>query len=597
MFKKNITFKLTAGFITIVIISTLLIGIISLNIFKNNIYSIKRNNMKNHALEISKTLSPYMSKDANKKEFIDIINLIDSIDNAKLWILDSNKNIVSASDRKSSSLTYINDMEVKNVYSAIISKALTAKETYDEVYNPYYKQYMMAITVPIKNSSGNVIGAVILNSSLHDLSNSMDKFFIYIVLALLVEMLLAGLMSYYFSKNISKPIRKINSSALELARGNYGIKTNIYKKDEIGELSNSFDLLSLKLKYTIGKLFEEKTKLNNILVSMSEGILAIDGDFNIININVSAKKMLCISNEASINQKLLELNILEEFKSAITTDAKTSVIRECQNKVLNFSISPIKNSQKEVIGGVILIQDISEKEKLEQLRKDFISNVSHEFRTPLTVIKGNLESIIDGITKPAQIIDTCSILLKEANRLERMVKDLLNLSRLEAGKLDVQFSKLDVNMLINDTLRSLRTLLNKKNINLELSLQPDLPPLSNDYDKLKQLLIIFLDNGIKFSPNNGILKVSTYSDGKGLYITIEDNGIGIPQNEIEYLGEKFFKADKSRTSNTEGTGLGLSIAKRLVKVLNGHFTIESELKKGTKITIYLYTLQKDEVRL
>lgn len=597
MFKKNITFKLTAGFITIVIISTLLIGIISLNIFKNNIYSIKRNNMKNHALEISKTLSPYMSKATNKKDFIDIINLIDSIDNAKLWILDLNKNIVSASDRKSGSLTYINDIEVKNAYNAIISKALTSKEAYDEIYNPYYKQYMMAITVPIKNSSGSVIGAVILNSSLYDLSNSMDKFFIYIILALLVEMLLAGLMGYYFSKNISKPIRKINSSALELARGNYGIKTNIYKKDEIGELSSSFDLLSLKLKYTIGKLFEEKTKLNNILISMSEGILAIDGDFNIININVSAKKMLCINNDASIKQKLFELNMLEKFKSAITTDAKTSVIREYQSKVLNFSISPIKNNLKEVIGGVILIQDISEREKLEQLRKDFISNVSHEFRTPLTVIKGNLESIIDGITEPAQIVDTCSILLKEANRLERMVKDLLNLSRLEAGKLEVQFSKLDVNMLINDTLRSLRTLLNKKNINLELSLQPDLPPLFNDYDKLKQLLIIFLDNGIKFSPNDGILKVSTYSDSKGLYITIEDNGIGIPHNEIEYLGEKFFKADKSRASNTEGTGLGLSIAKRLVKVLNGHFTIESELKKGTKITISFYTLQKDEVRL
>ncbi|WP_234124217.1 ATP-binding protein [Clostridium hydrogenum] len=597
MFKKNITFKLTAGFITIVIISTLVIGIISLNIFKNNIYSIKRNNMKNHALEISKTLSPYMSKNANKKEFIDIINLIDSIDNAKLWILDSNKNIVTASDRKSSVLTYINDIEVKNAYTAIISKALRSKEAYDEIYNPYYKQYMMAITVPIKNSSGSVIGAVILNSSLYDLSNSMDKFFIYIILALLVEMLLAGLMSYYFSKNISKPIRKINSSALELARGNYGIKTNIYKKDEIGELSSSFDLLSLKLKYTIGKLFEEKTKLNNILISMSEGILAIDGDFNIININASAKKMLCISNEAIIKQKLIKLNMLEEFKLAITTDAKASVIREYQSKVLNLSISPIKSNLKEVIGGVILIQDISEKEKLEQLRKDFISNVSHEFRTPLTVIKGNLESIIDGITEPTQIIDNCSILLKEANRLERMVKDLLNLSRLKAGKLEVQFSKLDVNMLINDTLRSLRTLLNKKNINLELSLQPDLPPLFNDYDKLKQLLIIFLDNGIKFSPNNGILKVSTYSDIKGLYITIWDNGVGIPQNEIEYLGEKFFKADKSRASNIEGTGLGLSIAKRLVKVLNGQFTIESKLKKGTKITISFYTLQKDEVRL
>ena len=126
---------------------------------------------------------------------------------------------------------------------------------------------------------------------------------------------------------------------------------------------------------------------------------------------------------------------------------------------MEFSISPIKNNLNEIIGGVILIQDISEKEKLEQMRKDFISNVSHEFRTPLTVIKGNLESILDGMTKPEDIPDTCITLIKETNRLERMVKDLLNLSKLESGKLEIDFNELDVNMLINDTIRSLKPLI------------------------------------------------------------------------------------------------------------------------------------------
>lgn len=259
--------------------------------------------------------------------------------------------------------------------------------------------------------------------------------------------------------------------------------------------------------------------------------------------------------------------------------------REYLNKILNFSISPIKNNSNEVIGGVILIQDISEKEKLEQMRKDFISNVSHEFRTPLTVIKGNLESIIDGITKPKYIKNTCITLLKETNRLERMVKDLLNLSKLESGKLDINFSELNVNMVINDTLRNLSLLINAKSINLQLSLEDNLPSLFSDYDKLKQLLIIFLDNGIKFSQNKGCLNIQTYAHGNNIFIVIEDNGIGIPEDQIQYLGEKFFKVDKSRASNTKSTELGLSIAKKLVKVLNGSFSVESKLKKGTKITI------------
>ena len=147
----------------------------------------------------------------------------------------------------------------------------------------------MTIAVPIKNNN-NIIGAVILNSSTADLSDSMNKFFIYLILTVLGEIVLVGFMGYYFSKSISKPIRKINASALELARGHYGIKTNIYQKDEIGELSSSFDLLSLKLEYTIGKLFEEKNKLSNIITSMSEGILALDTNFQIININRSCYK-------------------------------------------------------------------------------------------------------------------------------------------------------------------------------------------------------------------------------------------------------------------------------------------------------------------
>ena len=598
MIKKNITFKLTAGFLLIVIISTLLIGIISLNVFKNSIYQIKRNNMKKHALEISKTIKPYISQATTGKEFTDIINLLDSIDNAKIWILDSNKNIISSSNNKNSNLIYINDINVKKTYNSITEKVLTGVDEYDELYNPYYNEYMMTVAVPI-NSNNHIIGAVIINSSISDISNSMNNFFIYLILILASEISLAGFMGYYFSKSISKPIKKINSSALELARGNYGIKTNIYQKDEIGELSNSFDLLSLKLQYTINKLFEEKTKLNNVITSMGEGILAIDANYNIINMNQSALTLLSIEDSNSnikINKILSELNIVEEFNSVISNNRKISIIKEYLNRTLSFSMSPIKNNLNQVIGGVIVIQDVSEKEKLEQMRKDFISNVSHEFRTPLTIIKGNLESIVDGITKPEYLTDTCITLIKETNRLERMVKDLLNLSKLEAGKLEVDFKELNLNMLINDTIRNLKPLMNSKFIDLQLSLQNNLPPLPNDYDKLKQLLIIFLDNAIKFSKNKGKLSVSTYTDNENICIAIEDYGIGIPKNEIQYLGEKFFKADKSRSSEFQGTGLGLSIAKRLIKVLNGSFWVKSELGKGTKITISFPIIQNDEVK-
>ena len=416
----------------------------------------------------------------------------------------------------------------------------------------------------------------------------MNKFFYILTFIVFGEIIIVGLLGYYFSKSISKPLKKINISALELARGHYGIKTNIYQRDEIGELSNSFDLLSLKLEYTIKKLFEERDKLKNIITSISEGILALDTSCGIININKASKELLldkASEEDIEIIKILDELAIINEFNFAIQNDQKKSITKEHNGRILDFSISPIKNNLDEIIGGVILIQDISEKEKLEQMRQDFISNVSHEFRTPLTVIKGNLESIVDGMTKPENINETAVTLIKEVNRLERMVRDLLNLSRLDSGKLELDFDMLDVNMLINDTIRSLKPLINRKEIELNLSLQKDLPIIINDYDKLKQLIIIFLDNAIKFSEIKGEIVISTYVEVNRVFIAIKDNGIGIPKEELKNLGEKFYKADKARKSNIEGTGLGLSIAKRLVKALNGEFSVESDLGKGTTITI------------
>ncbi|MCE5219777.1 MAG: cell wall metabolism sensor histidine kinase WalK [Clostridium sp.] len=584
--KKNITFKLTLGFLAIVVVSTLFIGIIALNIFRNNIYEVKKNNMKKHALAISETIKPYVGNSSNNIEFVKIVHLLNDIDNAKLWILNPDKSIITASDTNDN-ISYVNNVEVKDLYNDVNSKVLEGTEAYDEGYNPYYNEDMMTIAVPIKENK-IIIGAVILNSSMTDLLNSMNKFFISLILAVLGEIIIVGLLGYYFSRNISRPIKKINSSALELARGHYGIKTNIYQKDEIGELSSSFDLLSLKLKYIISELFEEKNKLSNIITSMSEGILALDRSSEIININEAAINLLSnkrVKDNMEIIKILSELNIIQEFNSAISINDKKLIIREHEGKILEFSVSPIKSNLNEIIGGVILIQDISEKEKLEQMRKDFISNVSHEFRTPLTIIKGNLESILDGMTKPEYIPDTCTTLIKETNRLERMIKDLLNLSKLESGKLEVEFNKMDVNMLINDTTRSLKPLIRGKAIDLQLSLESNLPTILSDYDKLKQLIIIFLDNAIKFSENKGVLEVTTYTDNKNIYIAIKDNGIGILKDEIQYLGERFYKADKARVSNVGGTGLGLSIAKRLVKVLNGNVSIESDLGKGTTITI------------
>jgi signal transduction histidine kinase len=590
MFKKSITLRLTFGFLTIVVISTLLIGIISLSIFKNNIFQVKRTNMEKHALKVSEVIAPLLDNSVSAPNTKDILNIIDSFSNLKVWIVDNNENLITISNNTMDSIVAINSSNIKSLYNPLITSALKGIKNSDELLNPYYNEEMMTISVPIRDKNSNIIGAILLHSSIADLSNSMDSFFLYLILALVGEVCIAGFMGYYFSKSISKPIKKINTSALEMARGNYNIKTNVYLKDEVGELASSFDLMSLKLKHTIGQLTEEKTKLSNIITSMGDGIIALDINLQPININNSAKKLLsCELRQVDNDIKMVlnELDLETPIKMSMTHNTKKSLSKKVNNKTLNFSLSPIVIDSNKVIGIVMLIQDISEKEAMEQMRKDFVSNVSHEFRTPLTIMRGNLEAIIDGIIAPAEIPENCMTLLKETKRLERMVRDLLELSKLDYGKVEVNFAPIDTNSLINDIARTVKPLITNNNIKLELLLKNNLPPLFSDYDKLKQLLLIFLDNAIKFSPANSEIKIKATVDKDSISIFIIDKGIGIDTANIKHLGERFYKEDRSRSSSKSGTGLGLSIAKKLIEILKGDFSIYSTLNKGTTIKINL----------
>lgn len=598
MFKKSITLKLTFGFLTIVVISTLLIGIIALSIFKNNIYEVKRTNMKKHAHEISDIVSPLLQKKTTLLDEKNIFNIVGSLPNSKTWIVDTEKRLSAISKNENDVSVSIDNATIKEAYNLLIINGLKGIESSDELLNPYYEEKMMTISTPVKDSTGKVIGVVLLHSSVADLSSSMDNFFLYLILALIGEVFIAGFMGYYFSKGISKPIKKINSTALEMARGNYGIKTDVYSQDEVGELASTFDLMSLKLKHTISRLTEEKTKLSNIITSMSDGIIALDTELEVININSSAARLLSY-NVSELNPEIktvLKALDLESFiKNSMTNNKKEAISKKLHNKTLNFSLSPISIDSDKIIGMVILIQDISEKEALEQMRKDFVSNVSHEFRTPLTIMKGNLESIVDGMISPSEVPESCITLLKETNRLERMVRDLLELSKLESGRVQVSFSKIDTNSLINDMSRTIRPLIMNKNIKLVLDLDSNLPPLFSNYDKLKQLFLIFLDNAIKFSSFNSEIIIKSILNNDSILVLIRDKGVGIDSCNIEHLGERFYKADSSRSSSNSGTGLGISIAKKLIELLQGDFSIDSELNKGTTIKIYLPIMENEKI--
>lgn len=580
MIKRSISTKLSVGFVLIVIISTLCIGVIALNIFKNNIFQIKEKNITLHAKELEKVLEPYIENDMESKEYKDILKVVSSFDNSKVWIVTLKGEINTIYENKYTVIQ--SSLEFQKAYSEISKSALEGNSKTIQEYNAYYDENMMTAAVPITTSSNRVIGAILVHSSTYDLSNSMNKFFIYLLTALLGEVIIAGLLGFHFSKNITKPLKIINAAALDMTGGNYKVRTNIYQNDEIGELSNSFDLLSSKLEFNVGQLFVEKNKLTDIITSMKEGLIALDKDYKLININNSALEMLSLK---IYEDKILDnIGIKDVIENSLKINKKNAILKNYKDKNLNFSISPVLNNLHEITGVVIIIQDISEQEKLEQMRKDFVANVSHEFRTPLTIIRGNLEALYDKVIPEEEVSENYLRLLKETKRLEVMVKDLLDLSKLEAGKIALNFQELDIKALLQDIVRVLKPITKEKNIELELIAGDDLPSVWSDYDKLKQLLIIFIDNAIKFSFENSKVQL-VINTNETLSITITDYGIGIPKEAIPFIGERFYKVDKARKYSDKGTGLGLSIAKHLIELLNCKLEIESEVKIGTKIKI------------
>ncbi len=588
MIRRSISTKLTIGFVMIVIISTLCIGVIAMNIFKNNIFKIKEKNMTMRAKEVETILEPYIENEPQSKEYKDILKVVCSFNNIKIWVGTTEGKLSTIDKNKD---TFIEESPaLKKTYSEAIKGALQGKSKTIQEYNDYYDENMVTGIAPIKTSGNKVIGVILVHSSTQDLSNSMNKFFVYLLMALLGEVIIVGLLGFYFSRKITKPIKIINTAALQMTRGNFKIKTNIYQKDELGELSNSIDLLASKLEYNIDQLFIEKNILSDIITSMKEGLIALDKDFKLININNSALVMLSLK---TYEDKFLEnIGLKEIIKNSLKINEKKVIHKDYGDKNFKFSVSPVLNNLNEITGVVIIIQDISEEEKLEQMRKDFVANVSHEFRTPLTIIRGNLEALYDKVIPEEEVGENYLRLLQETKRLETMVKDLLDLSKLEAGKVALNFQKLDIKSLLQDIIRVLKPITKEKNIELELISEDNLPAVWSDYDKLKQLLIIFIDNAIKFSDENSKVQLAINSE-ENLSITITDYGIGIPKEAIPFMGERFYKADKARKYSDKGTGLGLSIAKRLIKLLNCEMKIESEVNVGTEIMIsFLYAQVK-----
>ncbi|HEX3045245.1 MAG TPA: ATP-binding protein [Bacillota bacterium] len=486
MIKNRLLYKISLGYVVIVLIVLMLVGTVFVNLFRNYSFQEKERNMVVRAREIGKISLPYLSGNVMGREYHDFIELLDTFTSARVWVVDTKGDMAFMSNRQGCR-GYGNNLCLgQNMDRDLIAEVLKGQEVVRERYSNFYHEPMIAVGTPIYDSTGRIQGAVFLHAPILGINAAIGRVYFILTLAILLALGLIGIVGVIYSQQITKPLQQINRIALEMAEGNYAVRTNIHQKDEVGQLSHSIDYLAAQLGITINEL-----------------------------------------------------------------------------------------------------------ERLEQMRKDLISNVSHELRTPLTLIRGAAETLIDGMaTDENAVRKQYRRILEETKVLERLVNDLLELSKLQAGKFTFQMEPIDLGALVKEVTAKIQGIAAPKKIAIHTVIPEEVPPIAGDYYRLRQLLVIFLDNAIKYSDADSQITV-TLRVTEELSLTIQDQGIGIPASELPYIWERFYKVDKAREKNNSGAGLGLTIARYLVEAHHGNVRIDSEFGQGTTVEIRLPMVKED----
>ena len=428
-------------------------------------------------------------------------------------------------------------------------------------------------------------------------SQMQNELFRYSLISMFFGILVSFGLGIRYVKKITEPLKQLAKITKKISTGTYPRRIYASTEGEVLELSQNFNTMSEKLEAAVSELQDNNTKMKSILTSMLNGVIALDNENKIILTNPVAEEMFKINSDDIKGKHILEVIRNEKLVSILRRlmDCNETINSEIEIKYPELKILSVKsnvirleNDPSRSIGVVIIFQDVSEIRKLENMRKDFVANVSHELKTPLTSIKGFVETlqseaIVDQDTRNRFL----GIIEIETDRLTYLIQDLLILSEIENKNKIIEEEKIDVLENLHQTINVLSGLAKKKNINIDLKIDKQIPDIIGNSGWFKQMLINLIDNSIKYTKQDGSVEISADYDEKNIYIIVSDTGIGIDKEHLDRLFERFYRVDKARTREVGGTGLGLAIVKHIVLSFGGSIKIESQIDKGTSFFITL----------
>lgn len=515
----------------------------------------------------------------------------------EISVIDLNTNLIAASTNNNLSRDFNDDYSLKYAPDVFDEEVLLSTESKDRVEkiildNIEKSRRSLNIAMRYDNADKSRGFIIYLRASLADIDSNMNRVKIIFFNATLIALLLTIVLGYFISFSITVPINDLKDKAVKMSDGDFSQRAEIKSSDEIGELAGAFNFLTERLSSTLIEISSEQNKLKAIIEHMDDGLLAVDKNEKIVHYNNAAVKLLAAADigEKSTFNEIFKPDLEEINFKKITECAKigktTSFTITRKDRILKVSPAFYSDDSHTIEGYAVLFQDITEHERLDNMRKEFVANVSHELKTPITTIKSYAETLLDSNLEDRELIfKFISVINKESDRMTALIRDLLQLSHIDFKKEKWNYENTDIKFIINETSEKLKMFAEEKKQQIS-TLLPEYPLSAYvDRSKTEQVITNILSNSIKYTQNGGHIEIKAEKIGSNILIKIKDDGIGIPEKDIPHIFERFYRVDKGRSRAQGGTGLGLSIAQNIINEHKGEIKVNSKVGIGTEFII------------
>ncbi len=586
---KSIRWRFILIYFLLVFLAMSIVGIFIVN----QLERIQLNmNIKNMEARIRSIIASYESLnsgvwDENIEEIKKSINSVQVGYNENIYVIlnDENRTIIAGSVEESIGVSAFNDNILNNY---ILTKSMDGSpyhiaptEQFEDSENPRF--YHMSFPV---QTDGSIKGYIYLINNIDYIYDTVNESRQIMTQATIIALTITIFLGLILSTSITGPIKELTIKAKQMSLGDFDQKVSVKSDDEIGQLGNMFNYLIDQLKRSMSSLQQEKSKMETTFTYMADGVLTVDTSGSIVHANPIAKNILSLNNiEEKFDDAIARLKDSISMEYIKSKDYHGTDLVEKNGETYNLDYAPYMNSKNEIGGVILVFKNITEQHRIDKLQKEFVANVSHELKTPITTIKSYAETLLDGALEEKDIAEEfLNVINSESDRMSRLVSDLLRLSRMdyEQTKWNREtFNLCDMVVLI---VKKLQIQIKNKNINMHL----DVPREFNiefDRDGFEQILLNIAGNAVKYTPDNGNVWIDAKRSNNNIVIRVKDDGQGIPKQDQIRIFERFYRVDKARARGLGGTGLGLSIAKQIAEAHNCTITVNSEIDEGTEMII------------